>query len=347
MREPAFLRQNRDKWLEYETLLFGETAHSTDPDHLANLYIQLTDDLAYARTHYPRSRTHRYLNGLAARTHLLIYKEKLDTKKTFLSFWTRDLPLIYRSAHRFMFWSLLIFLGSALLGYVSVLQDETFVRTILGDDYVNMTIDNIQQGKPTNVYASEGQLETFVRIAYNNITVMMIMFISGLFFGIGSIIGLPITIWGVQGISGLVGNAIMVGAFLGFFKTYNVLDGALPVVMLHGTLELSAIVITAAAGMMLGNGLLFPGTFKRGLALQKAAREGVLIMVGLVPVVLLAAFIEGYLTRFAEMPWPLKALIIGLSAAFILWYYVLYPIVVAREAGYEQSLKQLPPHSRT
>ena len=85
MREPAFLRQNRDKWLEYERLLFGEEAHQTDPDHLANLYIQLTDDLAYARTHYPRSRTHRYLNGLAARTHLLIYKEKRDTKKNFFS----------------------------------------------------------------------------------------------------------------------------------------------------------------------------------------------------------------------------------------------------------------------
>ena len=73
---------------------------------------------------------------------------------------------MYRSAHRFMFWSLLIFLVSAVLGYVSTLQDETFVRSIFGDTYVNMTIENIQQGKPTAVYASDAQFETFLHIAF-------------------------------------------------------------------------------------------------------------------------------------------------------------------------------------
>ena len=101
-------------------------------------------------------------------------------------------------------------------------------------------------------------LRRFCTLRFNNILVMLVMFISGLFFGVGSVIGIPISLSGLKGISGLVGNAVMVGAFFGFFRTYNVLEGALPVVMLHGTLELSALVITCAAGMMLGNGILFP-----------------------------------------------------------------------------------------
>ncbi len=99
MREPAFLRQNKDKWREYEQTLFEEKNQKkkVNPDHLANLYVQLTDDLAYARTFYPKSKTVKYLNGLAARTHLAIYKNKKEKKNKFLEFWTTDLPLIHWS----------------------------------------------------------------------------------------------------------------------------------------------------------------------------------------------------------------------------------------------------------
>jgi len=78
MREPAFLRRNKDKWLEYEKTLSSGYHGNLDPDHLAELYVQLTDDLSYARTFYPQSKTVKYLNGLAARTHLAIYKNKKD-----------------------------------------------------------------------------------------------------------------------------------------------------------------------------------------------------------------------------------------------------------------------------
>ena len=314
MREPLFLRQNKDKWLEYESKLFGEQGETIDPDRLAELYVQLTDDLAYARTFYPRSQTVKYLNGLAARTHLEIYKNKKDSKNRLITFWTEELPLIYRDAHKHMLYAFLVFTFSFIIGAVSTVKEEGFVRVILGDGYVNMTLDNIESGDPMGVYKDENKLYMFVRIAFNNVKVSFIAFALGIFCSVGTVYI-------------LFTNGVMVGAFLMFFQQRSLTLEAWPVIYIHGTLELSAIVIAGAAGFMLGNSILFPGTFTRMQSVQAAARKGIKIMVGLVPVFITAAFLEGYVTRLTEMPMVVKFTIILLSLAFILGYYIFYPCI--------------------
>ncbi|MEM7658806.1 MAG: stage II sporulation protein M [Bacteroidota bacterium] len=74
------------------------------------------------------------------------------------------------------------------------------------------------------------------------------------------------------------------------------------------------------------------GTHSRVHSIQRAAKDGVKILIGLMPVFLLAAFLESYVTRLTEMPLFLKLLIIGLSLAFVVWYYVLFPISIGRAA---------------
>ncbi|RMG54271.1 MAG: stage II sporulation protein M [Bacteroidetes bacterium] len=324
MREPAFLRQNKDKWLEYERMLFEGKRSDMDPDRLAELYVQLTDDLAYARTFYPRSQVVRYLNGLAARTHLAIYRNKKDPRSRFLTFWTRELPLIYRRNHRYMLYAFLIFSFSFVLGLLGALHEEDFVRVVLGDAYVNMTLENIENGDPMGVYKRSSSFVMFVEIAFNNIRVAFNAFAMGVLLSVGTIYL-------------LFYNGVMVGAFLTFFHTQNQLWEALPVVYIHGTLELSAIVIAGGAGFMLGNSILFPGTYTRLASVQRAAREGVKILVGLVPVFLIAAFLESYITRLTEMWLGFKLVIILVSLGFVLWYYLFYPILYARAIGTEPS----------
>ena len=68
MREAAFVRQNKDKWLRFENVLLGNTNELT-PDELSALYLEVTDHLSYARTFYPESKTTQYLNYLASRSH--------------------------------------------------------------------------------------------------------------------------------------------------------------------------------------------------------------------------------------------------------------------------------------
>ena len=298
-------------------MLFGGKRTDMDPDRLAELYVQLTDDLAYARTFYPRSQVVRYLNGLAARTHLAIYRNKKDPGSRFLTFWTRELPLIYQRNHRYMLYAFLIFTFSFVLGMLGALHEETFVRVVLGDAYVDMTLDNIEAGDPMGVYKRTSPVVMFFEIAFNNIRVAFNTFALGIIFSAGTIYL-------------LFYNGVMVGAFLTFFHTQNQLWEALPVVYIHGTLELSAIVIAGGAGFTLGNSLLFPGTYTRLVSVQRAAREGVKILIGLVPVFLMAAFLESFITRLTGMWLGFKLGIIILSLAFVCWYYVIYPVLYAR-----------------
>lgn len=311
MREPLFLKNNKDKWLEFEENLFGAHSETTDPDELANLYIQVTDDLAYSRTFYPHSKVVKYLNGLAARTHILIYKNK-KSNRSLKEFIRHDLPLAFYRGRLYLLVAFLVFVGSCLAGWFSTLADPETANLFLGDGYVEMTLENIKNGDPTGVYKDDDALSMFQRIAINNIYVSFRVFVFGLMFMFGAIRELFI-------------NGFMVGTFLALFYNHNSFADAFPVVMIHGTLELSAIAIAGAAGMYLAGGFMFPGTYTRMESFRRAAKESAKMMIGLVPVFTVAAFLESYVTRHSGMPLILKLLILGLSAAYIVYYYVILP----------------------
>jgi len=103
---------------------------------------------------------------------------------------------------------------------------------------------------------------------------------------------------------------------------------------MHGTLEISAIIIAGSAGIVMGNGLVFPGTYSRLQSFQVSARRAIKIMLGISPIFVFAAFIEGFLTRYTELPDPVRLAVIVLSLFFILGYFVLYPRYKA-DAGFE------------
>jgi uncharacterized membrane protein SpoIIM required for sporulation len=311
MREAAFIKQNKTRWEEFEKVI--KSPQNAQPDRLAELFIQITDDLAFARTQYPESRITRYLNDLASKVHLEIYKNKREEKNRFITFWKEELPAVMYEVRRPLLYSLIIFLVAGAMGAVSTLHDDTFVRLILGDGYVNMTLENIKRGNPTAVYAGESELAMFFYITWNNILVSFRVFVFGIFASLGTAFF-------------LVYNGLMVGTFIMFFFREQQLGQAFPVIMLHGTVELSSIVIAAAAGFTMGNSLLFPGTYSRIDSFKKGAVKGLKIVMGLVPFFILAGLIESFVTRYAFMPMSIKLLIIGLSALLMTYYFVIYPI---------------------
>lgn len=315
MKEAAFIKQNKIRWEEFEKIM--KDPQEASPDKLAELFIQVTDDLSFARTHYPQSRTTQYLNALASKVHLQIYKNKREDKNRFLTFWQYEVPIAMFDARRHLLYAFIIFMIAGVMGAVSTFYDDTFVRLILGDDYVNMTLENIKQGTPTDVYSSMGEVTMFFLITWNNVMVAFRVFVVGVFTSIGT---------GFM----LLYNALMVGTFIMFFYNQNQLSEALPVIMLHGTIELSSIVIAAAAGFMMGNSLVFPGTYSRLVSFKKGALKGLKIVVGLVPFFIVAGFIESFITRYASMHWSLKTLIIGLSAAVMVYYFVVYPYILKK-----------------
>ncbi len=318
MKEITFLKQNADKWQQFEQMI--SVKGGSNPDLMADLFIQLTDDLSYAKTNYPKAKTTKYLNSLAARVHQEIYKNKKEKKSRIITFWKYELPFIFKNSHKQLMYAFIIFMVAMLIGIVSAAYDDNFVRLILGDSYVNMTLDNIDKGDPMAVYKNMNQVNMFIGITVNNIYVSFMCFAMGLLFSIGS---------GYM----LFTNGIMLGSFQYFFYSKGLLLQSVLVIWIHGTLEISAIIISGCAGLVMGNSILFPGTYSRGASFVRGAKQGVKIAVGLVPVFIAAAFFEGFVSRYSQMPMWLSLTIIGSSLTFIIWYFIIYPIRLNRRAG--------------
>jgi len=158
----------------------------------------------------------------------------------------------------------------------------------------------------------------FVTITLNNIKVSFIAFVLGIF-----------TVFGTSLL--LVHNGIMLGCFFTLFYQNNVIDKALKVVWIHGTLEISAIIIAGCAGYMLGSSYIFPGTHTRLHALKTAGKDGLKIIFSLIPVFVAAGFLESFVTRYTEMHLALSLGIIGVSLAFIVFYFIFLPIYYKRK----------------
>ncbi|MCG8306214.1 MAG: stage II sporulation protein M [Cytophagales bacterium] len=313
MNEATFIKQNSGKWKEFEKLI--KKSKAIDADKLAEIYIRITDDLAFARTHFENSELTPYLNNLASGIHLSIYKNKKEDSSRFLTFWKYELPKVMSGSLKYVFISFVVFSLSGAVGALSAAHDDTFVRLILGDQYVNETISNIQKGDPMAVYKQVGQTEMFLGITFNNIRVSFLVFVAGVFtsFATGYLLFM---------------NGVMLGAFQYFFYQKGLFVTSALTIWIHGTLEISAIIIAGAAGIIMGNGLLFPGTYSRLYSFRRGAKRGLKIIIGLIPVFILAGFLEGFVTRLTHMPDLIKISIILGSAIFIFIYFIFIPVKI-------------------
>lgn len=315
MREAVFVKNNREKWQQIDDQTQDKQISA---ESLADNFIELTDDLSYARTFYPKTQTVRYLNQLTGRYFINIYRHRKYEKNRFLRFWTEELPLVMYKHRKQMLYSFIFMFAGVLLGVFSQQQDSSFANIILGPAYVNQTIENIESGDPMAIYKSSDETPMFFFISTNNIKVAFFAFIMGVLCSVGTIFI-------------LFSNGVMLGVFQYFFFKKGLLLTSALSIWLHGTLEISAIIIAGGAGLILGNSILFPGTYKRAHSIQKSVVDAVKIVVGLIPVFVVAAFIESFLTRKTEMPIYFNLIIIGLSAFFIIWYFFYYPYSINKK----------------
>lgn len=312
MREALFVKQNTEKWKRFNEL------QEANPDELADRFVEITNDLAYSKTFYPNSKTTAYLNGLASKLHRSVYKNKKEKSNRFVHFWRTELPLLFLEHKKQVIYALAFFLVSCAIGAISAKYDDTFIRLILGDGYVNMTNDNISKGDPFGVYKQENPVLMFVQIGANNIFVAIYTFVLGIIFSFGSIVS-------------LFRNGVMLGSFQYFFFSKGLGLQSVLVIWIHGTLEISAIVLAGAAGLVLGNSMLFPKTYTRKASILKGAKDGLKIVLGLVPIFIIAAFFESFITRHTEIPMWLSGFILLASAAFIIWYVFIYPVKIYKK----------------
>lgn len=317
MKELTFVSKNESKWKTFESFTKGNLRLT--PDELAAYYVDIMDDLSYAKTFYPKSEIVKYLNQLTSKAHQRVYITKKEDRNRFSTFFTEEIPLAIRQCHKELLIALIIFLISIGIGSVCSFMNPDYPRVILGDAYVDMTLDNIAKGDPMAVYKSSSQDDMFFGIGSNNIKVGMVSFVLGL---IGAIFAGFI----------LFSNGIMVGAFQTFFIQQGLFWTSFTTIFIHGALELSAIVIIAGAGIVIGNSWWFPGTYSRIDSFILAAKKSMKIVLAILPIIIIAALIESYVTRHYQSmgEWGGMAIIIP-SFAYIIWYFIIYPIQVEKK----------------
>lgn len=316
MREAAFVKIHKERWQLFEDVLGNKQQIS--PDKLSDLYIEITDDLSYAKTFYPNSNTAVYLNSIASSAHQKIYKTKKEGKNRIVTFFKTEFPLEFYKYHKQLLIAFLVFAFFTLVGAFSASEDGNFIRLILGDTYVNMTLENIEKGDPMAVYKDADEAKMFIAITLNNIKVAMYAFILGILFSVGTLYV-------------MMQNGIMLGSFLYMFFEKGLLWESSRTIWIHGTIEISVIIIAGCAGLVLGNGLLFPKTYSRLDSFKRSIKAGLKIMVSTIPFFIVAGFLEGFVTRHTEMPDWLAIFIILISLMIIIFYYVIYPIQLTRK----------------
>jgi uncharacterized membrane protein SpoIIM required for sporulation len=260
---------------------------------------------------------------MASVTHQQIYKTKKESLGRFVDFWKTEMPLTFRSVHREFLLAFIVFAVSVLIGVVSSLYDKEFPRLILGDGYVNMTLENIRSGDPMAVYKHTGRMDMFSQITLNNVMVSFRTFVSGFLTSIGTFFI-------------LFYNGVMVGAFQTLFYNEGAFLTSFLVIWIHGTLEIWAIIVAGAAGFVMGNSILFPGTYSRFQSFRMGAMRGLKVIIGTVPIFIVAGFLESFITRLTWMPDPFKAFIILASMSFNLFYFVFYPIWLSKRLHYNR-----------
>jgi uncharacterized membrane protein SpoIIM required for sporulation len=307
---PHFVAARKPEWDRLAQRLTALEKKQLSLDALAELdllYRRTASDLATAQTHYRGTEAHRFLNQLCARAYSAIYAPPRDRREAVLAFFRREFPRALRREKRFVLASLGLFLIGILLGALVVAFDphgaELFVPQGIRDavEAHQMWTDSILSVTPPGAVAS--------RIATNNLSVTIAAFVGGAFFGLGTVYL-------------LVMNGILLGGPAMLCIQHGMGGALLSFVVSHGPVELSVIVISGGAGLMVGHALIDPGELPRAVFLKRRATEAVKLVLGCAPFLACIGMVEGFVSPGHLFGDPLK-IALGLSLGALFWGYLL------------------------
>ncbi|MFW6245456.1 MAG: stage II sporulation protein M, partial [Fibrobacterota bacterium] len=280
-------------------------------------YRKTAADLSLCRSHFPQDPLCRELNSLVVKAMMHVGSDKEGDVSRIKGFFTNTIPTLINRLRFLFLISFLVFSLSTLAGFFLAKLSPYAANVIAGDRYIHMTLKNIEKGDPFAVYKSAHKYAFSGFIMSNNIKVAFTAFAFGALWGIGTFLILVI-------------NGLMLGSIAAVFSNYNLLYDFYLTVMIHGTLELFAIMVAGAAGLRLGQALFRPGKLTRKDALSRFGMEAFKTCIAMVPIFVIAGIIEGYVT-----PLDLSRLdkwAIQLASILFIILYLFSPSIFRRKA---------------
>jgi uncharacterized membrane protein SpoIIM required for sporulation len=305
-----FTASRQARWSELERLLARSEGNglrqftSADIESMGQAYRQVVSDLAIAQRDFPDDQLTLWLNGLATRAHLRLYRAPAPSWRRVGRFFWTDFARRFRAAAPYLVTAGALLFGPALVAYIGALLDPT-LRDVLVPAQMRQVMQNGRTWTDIQPAMRPGMATL---IFTNNIQVAFLAFAGGVLFGLGTVYV-------------LVTNGLLLGAVLGAAQFYGVTPLLLAFISPHGYLELTCIVIAGAAGLMMGDALLRPGLLMRREAVARAARRAVELVVGAAPVLITAGIIEGFVSP-SELPMWVK-FVIGPAVGAVLYALLL------------------------
>jgi uncharacterized membrane protein SpoIIM required for sporulation len=307
-----FINERKSAWQRLEELLqlldrmTLRRLHREEVRELGRIYRRTASDLAIARAESRDPRLVNYLNSLVIRAHGRIYRADAQGGRRVRDFFARDFPLAFRRTWRYTGAAFGVFLLFSLIAFFGTRHDSDFSEFAgISPFFREMVINNrTHWWEDLNQANQIGSSQIFT----NNIRVTFYAFALGAMLGVGTLYVLAF-------------NGAMFGAILALTYRAGFGNDLVTFVVGHGVIELSCIFIAGGAGLLIGTALLMPGDLSRGDALKLRGIEAVRLVVGCVPLLVVAGIIEGFIS-----PAPINPAIkfsIGAITGLALYSYLL------------------------
>ena len=312
MNADEFYQSRKKEWASLSTLV--ERAQKNvggltprEVESLASLYRAASSDLALAKRDFPRHQLTQFLNQLVARTHAILYQGEPLALNRLWEFAARGFPRLFRETFAFTFAAFLMFAIPALAAGFSVGRDPAAAQWLLPAE-VHRLIPIVENRELWIDIPMQERPFASAFIMQNNIRVSFTAFGSGLTAGV-------MTFWV------LILNGLILGGLLGLTTYYGIGFDLATFVIGHGVIELSVIFMAGGSGLMLGWAILRPGLMRRRDALAQAAKISVRLLLGAVPMLVVAGTIEGFISPAENIP-PFVKWGVGIGSGILLYGYL-------------------------
>lgn len=281
--------------------------HSVTREELEGLafqYRQLLQDHALVRSRFPGTSLARRVERLVmAGTHAL-QRDRGDHLPGLFYFMSRAFPMAMRRVLPFIGVAAGLFALAGLFGFTLTVVEPGLGSAFLSPD----AVENLARGElwTDSIFAVTPSPVASAKIATNNLSVMLTAWGGGMLAGLGAL-------WVV------LLNGLMLGSVIAVVARYSMADPLLEFIAAHGPLEISLILVAAAAGARVGMAWVWAGEVPRADALRSSGRDALTVLLGCLPWIVILGFVEGFISPNPELPVHVKTAIgLMLEGIFVL-----------------------------